>query len=297
MSDHEMRPEIYLPPPPARLTRFYGNVAYGRDVFRTKEISFIHVSLMNDPFDPYFEFVNDFGDSYRDLMRWVANTHGASQAQWLKKIVPYEAWKNIVDDFRKKGDYLKSSTFLFCASSPKESAEPFQNLYMWGHYGAGHSGIAIEYDVNIVASSVLKHQVGLNPKQPKEQRLWTPIFYQDKIERLTAADFYNFFRAPVEQELETKIATHFNTISRTKSTVWQPEQEWRLMWRNDVTDSKVYRVPLLAGAVRRVFVGLKMDRELAKDIAAECKAAFPEAEVLKGAARPGEFALDFQSIA
>jgi hypothetical protein len=210
--------------------------------------------------------------------------------------MPYAGWASFTAGVRKKSDYLKSSTFLFCASAPKEAAEPFQNLYMWGHYGSGHSGIAIEYDANVVAASVYEHQTGIYPTWPKDLKLWTPVFYRDEIARITAKAVYEFLKAPREREMETELAAHFNTISRTKATVWQPEHEWRLMWRNDKTDAKFYKVPLLDEAIRRVFIGLRMGDEQAKEIAAECKTAFPNAEILKGAARPGEFALDFYPI-
>ena len=38
--------------PPAAVTRFYGKVDYALDVIRNKQIAFVHVSLLNDPFDP-----------------------------------------------------------------------------------------------------------------------------------------------------------------------------------------------------------------------------------------------------
>jgi hypothetical protein len=197
---------------------------------------------------------------------------------------------------REKNLYFKNTTFLFCASASQDTREPCDNLYMWGHYGQGHSGIAIEYDADVTAHSVLQVQLSLHPEWLKENKLWTPVFYRDVIERLTPEDFYQFLTTPDDRFLDTKLAAHFNTISRTKSTVWQPEQEWRLMWQNDITQEKIHKVPLLPRAVHRVFVGLRIADEAAKQIADECLVAFPDAQVLKGAARPGEFALDFRSI-
>lgn len=291
-----MRPEINLPPAPRFLTRFYGNLGYGRDVFRSQTITFIHASMMNDPFDPYFEFVNDFGDSYKTLQEWVGEAHGSSELQRFKKRMPYEVWTRCVRDVREKSLYFKKTTFLFCASAPQGTKEPSDNLYMWGHYGQGHSGIAIEFDANVVANSVLRIQLSLHPKWPKENKIWIPVFYRDTVEKLTPEDFYQFMRASDDRVMATKLAAHFNTISRTKSTVWQPEQEWRLMWQNDTTQEKIHRVPLLPKAVRRVFVGMRIADEAAKQIAAECLAAFPDARVLKGTPRPGEFALNFRLI-
>ena len=147
-----------------------------------------------------------------------------------------------------------------------------------------------------MATSVVEHQTKINPNWSKEERVWTPVIYRDKIDRLTAADLYEFLKAPPEQVLQTKFAFHLNTVSRLKSTVWQPEQEWRLMWRNDEVAPKIYKVPIVPGAIRRVFVGLRVMDDVAAQIASKCRIAFPEAEVLKGSARPGEFALDFRPV-
>lgn len=288
--------EIFLPPPPTYLTRFYGNVCYAREVFQTSSITFVHASCMNDPFDPYFQLINDFEDRYAAVTKWIKDTHGTKEIRWFKNIIPYTSWTNIVNDIRRKDKSLRSTLFLFCASAPHCHAEPSQNLYMWGHYCAGHRGIAIEFDAERVAASIREHQTRINPEWPKELKVWTPVIYREKIERLTPADFYDFLKASPEKELETKLAAHFNTVSRSKSTVWQPEQEWRLMWRNDEVKTQIYKVPILPGSVHRVFIGLRMADELAAQIATECRAVFPGAEILKGAARPGEFALDFRPI-
>jgi hypothetical protein len=291
------RPEIFMPPPPSYLTRFYGNVDYAREVFQTKSIALVHVSQMNDPFDPYFEFVNIFGSRYGAILKWISGARGPKEARWFKDEMPYNSWIHAVRDILKKNADLRASLFLFCASASSGDREPSQNLYMWGHYCAGHRGVAIEFDAERVALSLIDHQTRINPKWSKELRVWAPVLYRDRIEKLAPGDFYDFFKARAAgEELETKLAAQLNTVSRTKSTVWQPEQEWRLMWRNDEPEPIVYKVPILSASIHRVFIGLRVVDDVAARIAAECRAAFPEAEILKGEARPGEFALDFRPV-
>ena len=41
---------------------------------------------------------------------------------------------------------LRANTFVLCASAPTEALHPKESIYMWGHYGNGHRGIAIEFD-------------------------------------------------------------------------------------------------------------------------------------------------------
>lgn len=85
----ERRPEIFLPPPPPHLTRFYGCIDFARDVFQTKSIALVHVSKMNDPFDPYFEFLTDFEDRYAPILKWIKDNHRAREVRWFKDHMPY----------------------------------------------------------------------------------------------------------------------------------------------------------------------------------------------------------------
>src|SRR5947209_1245980 len=41
---------------PATVTRVYGTIDYALDLIRSKQVAFVHVSLLNDPFDPYCFF-------------------------------------------------------------------------------------------------------------------------------------------------------------------------------------------------------------------------------------------------
>ena len=49
---------------PQYVTRFYGTTDFALDVIQNKQIAFVHVSLLNDPFDPYCFWETDFSDSY-----------------------------------------------------------------------------------------------------------------------------------------------------------------------------------------------------------------------------------------
>ncbi len=168
-----------------------------------------------------------------------------------------------------------------------------------GHYGNGHRGIAVEFDAQQVAESVVDHNALLNPSViwPPDQKVWTPVLYRDKIDRLTPEDFYDFMKAPMDDHLNTKLAFYFNCVSRTKSTVWHPEHEWRLMWRNDEIDPpSVYKVPISPRCIHRVYIGLRVADDLATQIVTAARLAFPDVAILRARARPGEFALDFQAV-
>src|SRR5271165_199021 len=60
---------------PQQVVRFYGTVDYAIDVIKNRQIAFAHVSTLNDPFDPYYFFETDFGDSYQNLIAHVRRNH------------------------------------------------------------------------------------------------------------------------------------------------------------------------------------------------------------------------------
>lgn len=288
--------EIFLPPPPETLTRFYGTIDYAKDLLGHREIALVHVSKLNDPFDPYFEFLNDFGDRYGAIVKWVREHKGYSEVSRFKKAFPYSSWQTAVQKMREANGRLRSSVFLFCASAPMEGYHPSQNLYMWGHYGNGHRGIAIEFNSENVAASVLRHGIALDPTADPEARLWTPVLYREQLDKISPGDFYDFVMTIGKAENATRLAKHFNIISRIKSSVWKPEQEWRLLWRNDEIAPQIYRIPIEPAAIKTIFIGLRVDERIAGEIACTARAKFPDARVVQCRARPGEFALDFEPV-
>ena len=288
--------DVFMPPPPQTLTRFYGTLDFAMDLFRHRTIALVHVSKMNDPFDPYFEFLNDFGDRYGAILKWIRQNKDDGEVRWFKRAFPYDAWVQAVRRIRELNSGLRSSVFLFCASASIEGLHPSQNLYMWGHYGNGHRGVAVEFNSESVAASVVQHQLALHPTFKWEARVWTPVLYQERLDRLSAGDFYDFVKTTGEAEYTTRLLRQLNTISRIKSPVWKPEQEWRLLWRNDEIAPEVYHIPIEAAGIKTIFVGMRVDELKVAEIAGAARANFPDAKVVRGRTRLGEFALDFEPI-
>lgn len=288
--------EIFLPPPPETLTRFYGTLDYAIDLLRNHEIALVHASKMNDPFDPYFEFLNDFGDRYGAILNWIRDHRGDREVRQFKRAFPYSSWDVAVRGIREKNNVLRSSVFLFCASAPMDGYRPSQNLYMWGHYGSGHRGVAIEFNSTSVAASVRRHQIAINSQFKAEIRPWTPVLYKERLEKISAGDFYEFIMSTERTVHTTQLVRQLNTISRVKSPVWKPEQEWRLLWRNDEIEPNIYCIPIEPSAIKTIFIGLRIEERTAEEIANVARANFPDASVVQCRARPGEFALDFNPI-
>lgn len=124
---------------PQRVVRFYGNTDFALDAIAHRQITFIHVSLLNDPFDPYFVFETNFDANYDKLLAYVEKEH-PDYSDWFKLHVPIEHWQRLVVDIKSHMDNYKRTKFVFSCSAVTGDQHPRDNLYMWGHYANGHRG-------------------------------------------------------------------------------------------------------------------------------------------------------------
>jgi hypothetical protein len=126
---------------PASVTRFYGNTRFGLDVLENQQITLVRVTMLNDPFDPYGFFETDFG-GYMNLLKYVQTQH-AKDRGWFRNYVTAQSWGRTERDLKAYMARLRKDTFVLCASAPAGQTHLQDNLYMWGHYGNGHRGLAI----------------------------------------------------------------------------------------------------------------------------------------------------------
>jgi len=74
---------------PDHVVRFYGNTNFALDTIANRQITFVHVSMLNDPFDPYLYFETNFDEDYNKLLAYVKGFHADHEA-WFKNAVPLE---------------------------------------------------------------------------------------------------------------------------------------------------------------------------------------------------------------
>jgi len=124
---------------PKHVVRFYGNTDYALECIALKQITYLHVDKLNDPFDLVLDFVTDFNGDYQSLLDYVVKNH-STQLAAFKERLPRENWNDILDSLSKQAEKDRSNLFLFstCAVNVEEEKHPRDNLYMWGHYGNGH---------------------------------------------------------------------------------------------------------------------------------------------------------------
>lgn len=164
--------------PPKHVLRFYGNTDYALGCIGFKEITFLHQEKLNDPFDPNLVFSTDFNESYEELIAFVEKNH-PKDIQKFRENLPEQNWNNLIKKIRLKLNNFRNGTFLFSTIAVEEGNHPKDNLYMWGHYGNGHRGIAIEFETDLLEKSVREENRRLGNRETDIDDIWSEVHYPD----------------------------------------------------------------------------------------------------------------------
>ena len=287
---------------PANATRFYGNANFALDVVVNRKIAFIHTSLLNDPFDPYGFFETDFGENYARLIQHVKEHHPADLG-WFRTHVTAVSWITTVKELRTYLEKVRRTTFILSTSVASPDLHPKDNLYMWGHYGNGHRGVAIEFDTGALANAVLAQHEAVNGKPFEEGVVWAPMEYTRSFSPISAEDVYDFMKqekdvmkSRVTQRAITRLDRYYNRMPTVKSDFWRNENEWRLMWRSDETSDCVYMCPIAEDCISAIYLGLNLPQQAQDQMVLAARAKFPSAKIMKASKRHGDLALNFNQI-
>ena len=272
------------------------------DVIKNKRIAFVHVSMLNDPFDPYFFFETDFEESYQNLIRFVRRNHPEEISRFRGRVTP-KNWLQTVRELKEYMQTLRRTTFLLSASASLSGRHPKDNLYMWGHYANGHRGLAIEFETEVLASTVLEHHEAANGVPSNETNVWAKIIYSKTFNPISAKWAYEFLKQEVNRQTKKTAVTHYAQLDRhfermltIKSDVWESENEWRLMWQNSETNEKVYKLPIGVDTITSIFLGLSLAPEQAEELIAAARKNFPAASIFRAHKRHGDLALEFRQL-
>jgi hypothetical protein len=82
---------------PGHVVRFYGTVDFALDAIAHRQVTFVHASKLNDPFDPYFFFETDFDENYETLLRYVQKKRPDDE-RWFTHHVPRHSWDQTIVD-------------------------------------------------------------------------------------------------------------------------------------------------------------------------------------------------------
>lgn len=279
---------------------FFGKPQYALECIALKQITFLHIDKLNDPFDPYFYFETDC-ENYQALINHVQQHHQNDLHSFIQRL-PKQNWESCVKGIEGYFNNLRNSTFICSTCEISEDTHPKDNLYMWSHYGNGHRGVGIEFDTTLLARAVLERQKKLRGAELDLNEVWCEVNYQDELPKITCEHIFQFVMndtevADEEAWSETGLAKILRELVSSKSMVWETEKEWRLMWRNDETRLKILRLDLIDDTITAVYLGCRIADNINDDFIFETKSHFPKAEIFKARKTKGKFALYFERIA
>jgi len=281
---------------PSKVVRFYGNVEYALETLAQRQITFVHVSKLNDPFDPYFFLETSFDANYEKLVEWVKLNHPIASS-WFTAEVSKDHWEEAVDGIRKQMQNHRDNTFVFSCSAVTNDSHPKDNLYMRGHYGNGHRGVAIEFNTRETSSLLTQISNATKGQNRPTEDAWIKVEYEHKISPLTCQIFFDFFKSEHDgDKRRTSLHEYYYKTSRVKSIVWKREVEWRMLWMNDETRLKVHRAQIPHDAVSAVYVGLSTPEATEADIRFEVSRNFPGAKLYRARKKLSFTQLEFKQV-
>ena len=279
---------------PRYVIRFFGKTDYALECIALKQITFLHLEQLNDPFDPILDYVTDFDDNYEFLLSHVSKHH-PEQLMLFKERLPEQNWREVVSSWSRLASDMRKATFVFSTCGVIEGNHPRDSLYMWGHYGNGHRGVAIEFDSTVLADWLIKKG---SPQAP-----WWRMDYMNEIPKIKCEDVVEFVlnAKPDTNNLESygpKLADVIIQRLHAKGKIWENENEWRLVRKNDETKLNICRDDLPDNAVTAVYLGCRAAEQerVRNDFVYETRRNFSSASVFCSKMRKGEYALDFEKI-
>lgn len=159
---------------------------------------------------------------------------------------------------------LMADVSVFCLSETQD------NLLMWSHYAHNHTGVVIEFlSLKEVDSPLILAQ---------------PVRYQDQMPRLNFEDMMGL--NPFTRKV-------LDTITLTKSNVWEYEKEWRII--SSLRDkSQTHEIlPYAPEEVGAVYLGCKISAGDKAEVIDITKAQYPTARIFQAQKHPEEFRLIF----
>ena len=160
-----------------------------------------------------------------------------------------------------------SDTTIFCVS------ETHDNILMWSHYAANHTGAVIESQaVREVDSPLLVAQ---------------PVRYSRDVPRLS-------YDIMMNSELGRDEI--LKTVTLTKSDVWAHEREWRV-WATLRNKTQAYEIiPFAPEEIGAIYLGCKMSDADKAQITNIMQEKFPKAKIFATDKHPSRFELIFNEI-
>ncbi len=277
------------------------------DILKNRLIRFTQPLALNDPFEanPYFyelgskeEFAKHYAEAIRkfpirvwdDYCKAIGNNLGRfalankvqndpDYAEWLYKNLHKKNPEDLLFNLQERFYKLHNEFGILSLSETPD------NLLMWAHYAAGHTGFVLVLDGS---HDFFKGAVSLLGLAKPER-----VEYSSKRHRMTAE--------------ETSEETAMQDIFFIKGSDWEYEKEWRYLKfltnaqkkTKDVNDQDVHLFRLPSKCIKGVILGCESSEDLKDKIAAikRDEPEFKHLRIQQACASETEYRLAIEEIA
>ena len=141
--------------------------------------------------------------------------------------IQYPETKDTIESVRKSIDKIVRDLFTLMNEACKIGclSTDYKNRLMWSHYADSHKGFCIEYDFSDTGSDIFN------------RAFLFPVVYSEKRPAVP-------WKAALVDNSENRIEARMQMTKTllTKDAVWEYENEWRILLKNDNAELKMPKV-------------------------------------------------------
>lgn len=251
-------------PPPSLLYRYAAFDEWTYGIFQSDELYFQSPNSFNDPFDAGIRFVCEGSKQqrkrlYREMQPRVDPDIARSKALYFEKRFKDQYWDDeFVRGIEKQFLEIRGRIGICCMTEARD------NILMWSHYAACHTGFCLEFQTDDPFFSQI-HPV----KYPDTGHLPCVNLLTPGWDRLTSLHAEGLL---------------------TKAKEWAYEREWRII---DLTKGVgVRRFP--PKVLRGVILGCRVSAEDMRHMVGWCKGREPRPILYRACKKETEFGLEIK---
>jgi Protein of unknown function (DUF2971) len=160
-------------------------------------------------------------ENYQALIDYISEVY-PDDLGWFINVIPVEGWQKSINDLNGYFNRLRDQTYIFSTVGVGATEHPKDSLYMWSHYAYGHRGLAIEFDTHEIGSDLVEMYNNCHAEKISIHDAWVRVDYENQLSPITKKMFFDFAKAAYENtNRKTSIHKYYDSIAKTKSTVWR----------------------------------------------------------------------------
>jgi len=234
----------------------YMNIEIGIKALQDHTLAFTQPLAFNDPYDCTTKFIefDNLPENYREYLVKQYFGHLDLAVQNEKLAAMYKT----PDEFLTKTLSTQGMANEIKNRGVTCFSKNFNNLLMWAHYAASHTGICIGFNLE---------KLYLNISELSSEKMMVQVDYQ---ETFTSLNYYRHKRESIIRWL------------KTKAKIWSYEEEIRIIMNHlDFKGDTKFIQSIDKGCFHVVYLGTRITKENETTVIELCQKHYPEINLYK----------------